>query len=375
MNVQNIIRETKAYRCVECGMCTGGCPIAWGRSNYSPRLFVKRMAFGFEDRVLGNLDLWSCLTCGLCNDRCPSQVDYLGFMKAIRREAFERDIHGIPSHDGTMQVLMDLQGMEPLRQNRTSWLSDDLEVSREGDCQFFVGCLPYFQVLFEDIVEDSIGAARGTIKLLNRIGIAPMVSDEERCCGHDLLWSGDQEGFEKLARQNLKFIRDTGAKKVVFYCPECYETFRTDYSELVGTLDFEPVHITTLLAESPEFAQLSFRETPKTVTYQDPCRLGRFAGIYEEPRKLIEALPGARLVEMDKERTNSVCCGSSQWLNCFTCSKQIQLQRISQAKDTRADTMITACPKCRIHLNCALRGSEEDLEIKDLITLAADAVA
>lgn len=373
MNLQNIIRETKAYRCLDCGECTGGCPIAWGRSNYSPRLFVKRVAFGFEDRVIGNIDLWSCLTCGLCNERCPSEVDYLGFIKAVRREAFERGIRGVPSHDGILQAIMDLHRMEALKQNRTNWLSEDLKVSEDGEYLFFVGCLPYFQVLFEDIVDDSIGAARAAIKLLNKIGIAPTVSNEERCCGHDLLWSGDQKGFEELARQNVEVVRNTGARKVIFYCPECYETFRTDYPELFGDLGFEPVHIATLLAESPRFEELEFRETPRTVTYQDPCRLGRFAGIYEEPRKIIESLPGVRLVEMDKERANSVCCGSSQWLNCFTCSKQIQMQRISEAKDTRADSMVTACPKCRIHLSCALRGSEEDLEIKDLITLAAEA--
>lgn len=374
MNLQHIIRETKAYRCLDCGECTGGCPIAWGRSNYSPRLFVKRVAFGFEDRVVSHIDLWSCLTCGLCSERCPSQVDYLKFMKALRREAFERGLRGVPSHDGAMQTIMDFHTMEALKQHRTDWLSEDLGVSDHGEYLFFVGCLPYFQILFEDIVSDSLGAAQATIKLLNRIGIAPMISNKERCCGYDLLWSGDQEGFETLARRNVEAIRDTGARKVIFYCPECYETFRTDYAELFGDLGFEPVHITTLLAGSSRFKALEFRETPKIVTYQDPCRLGRFSGIYEEPREIIEALPGVRLVEMDKERANSVCCGSSQWLNCFTCSKQIQMQRISEAKDTRAEVMVTACPKCRIHLHCALRGSDEELEITDLMSLVAEAV-
>lgn len=373
MTLEEIIRETKAYRCLECGECRGGCPIAWGREQYSPRLFVQRAMFGFEDRVLKDPDLWSCLTCGLCNERCPSGVDYTGFMRDLRARAFEDGMRGVSCHGGLIQLIMEIQAAG-LKQNRTDWLSEDLETSESGEYLFYTGCLPYFQILFEDTSTDSLQSATGALKLLNKLGIAPIVSNDERCCGHDFLWSGDMNGFEKLAQYNLEAIRKSGAEKVVFYCPECYETFRTDYVKHFGELGFEPIHLTKFLVEHPDFGKLTFEEEPCTVTYQDPCRLGRFAGIYEEPRDLIRSLPGVRLIEMDKERTNSVCCGSSQWSNCFSYSKQIQMDRLKEAQDTGAEVLVTACPKCKIHFDCALHRDDMGLDIKDLVTMVVDRI-
>jgi heterodisulfide reductase subunit D len=117
---------------------------------------------------------------------------------------------------------------------------------------------------------------------------------------------------------------------------------------------------------------LEFEESQEKVTYHDPCRLGRLAGIYDAPRKLMEAIPGVRLVEMPRSRDNAVCCGTSGWMNCSSCSKEIQVQRLNEALETGADALVTACPKCQIHFRCAKAAFDLDLEITDLCDLLVD---
>jgi len=112
------------------------------------------------------------------------------------------------------------------------------------------------------------------------------------------------------------------------------------------------------------------------VTYQDPCRLGRLSGIYEEPRQVMNAVPGLELAEMGKNRKSAICCGTSGWMNCGTCSKQIQVNRLTEAKKTGADMLVTACPKCQIHFACALKDedvpAEARIPMKDLAVLVAE---
>jgi Fe-S oxidoreductase len=116
-----------------------------------------------------------------------------------------------------------------------------------------------------------------------------------------------------------------------------------------------------------------------TVTFHDPCRLGRHMGIYDEPRALISAIPGLTFVEMPRSRERAICCGVGGWMNCTSFSKMIQANRLKEARAAGADVLVTACPKCEIHLKCALNDQalrdEVGIEIKDLVSLAASHLA
>jgi Fe-S oxidoreductase len=103
--------------------------------------------------------------------------------------------------------------------------------------------------------------------------------------------------------------------------------------------------------------------------------LGRFSNLFEEPRNIIKMIPGIRLVEMNKNRVDAICCGSTGWSNCFNCKKRIQINRLKEASKTKAKTLITVCPKCQIHLNCAQENEESKLNIKDFSNLIAQAIA
>ena len=126
--------------------------------------------------------------------------------------------------------------------------------------------------------------------------------------------------------------------------------------------------------------ELKFKELKKRVTYQDPCRLGRHLGIYDAPRKVLQAIPGIELAEMKHNKEESICCGTSCWTNCDSYSKQIRVERLLEAKSTSADILITTCPKCQTHFKCAMtnkgkeKGTDIEIEVMDLVNLVANAM-
>jgi len=214
-------------------------------------------------------------------------VKYTEFTRRIRREAFKEGKEGNCTHGGAIQSFMKIMTSDNLNQKRMEWVTDDLEIAEKGDTLFFVGCAPYFDAFFTDLNIDTLNIAKSSIRILNKLGIKPVLLKNERCCGHDLLWAGDIENYEKLARENMNQIKKVNPKRIVFSCAECYRTFKIDYAELFGTLDFELVHIAELLADKKKKNGLKFKKTDEKVTYQDPCRMGRHMGIYDAPREVI----------------------------------------------------------------------------------------
>ncbi len=377
-SVTEIIRQTRAYYCLDCGKCTGVCPVARINQTFSPRSILMRCVQKDESSLFKDSALWECLTCGRCEIHCPSQIQYIHFMRDVRSLSLNTGAKAECSHGGAFHSLMRIMTANELKQQRMDWIPGNLKSAKKGEVVYFVGCAPYFDAYFSDLNVDSINSAIGTLRLLNKIGITPAVLADERCCGHDLLWSGDTENFKKLAEHNLKIIEESGAKTVVFSCPEGYQTFSQDYTHFFGKLNFQVVHITELLAEAVKKGELKFNGFDAAVTYQDPCRLGRHMGVYDAPRDIISAIPKIEFNEMIKNRHKSICCGVGNWLSCGSVAKTIQANRFREAKQVGAKTLITACPKCEIHFKCALQDErlkkEVNLEIKDLVSLVAGLV-
>lgn len=371
MNLPDIVNKTHAYYCLDCGICTGSCPVSKVTPDFSPRLMVEKVLIGEEENPLEDVNIWSCLSCGQCSSRCPSNIDYPEFVRMVREEAVLQGKGGVKAHRGLFQAVMRLQTLD-LKQNKTDWAREAGRISESGDTYYFVGCSPFFEVEFlDDWGLDVMDGPRGVLKLLNAVGIEPVIHDDERCCGHDLMWNGDRENFARLARRNVDLIRGLGCKRVVFHCPEGYLTFKKYYPEIVGELGFETVHFYEFMAGELKSGALGFAPMEEVVTYHDPCRLSRQAGIMDAPRSLISGIPGVTLREMDHNRENGICCGTSAWMNCSACSKEIQKRRLGEAVATGAGTLITACPKCRVHLSCALRDMDLDLKIRDINDLLA----
>ncbi|EFK97756.1 CoB--CoM heterodisulfide reductase 2 iron-sulfur subunit D, partial [sediment metagenome] len=131
----------------------------------------------------------------------------------------------LAAHHGVLQAIAGLQTGE-VKQQRTAWAHDVGTFRGSGDTFYFVGCLPYFNVVFGYLGLTPVSTAQSILRILNKIGIEPVISDDERCCGHDAMWSGDEATFQKLAQWNVDTIKASGAKRVIFSCPEGYTTFR-----------------------------------------------------------------------------------------------------------------------------------------------------
>jgi len=373
MKIADAAERTQTYYCLDCGVCTGSCPVSRYQPTFSPRLIVEKALLGLGDELLKDPEIWSCLTCSRCFERCPTSINFPEFMRLLREEAMKRGTRPVYSHHGMLQTIMELQ-TQGAKQHKTEWAREAGRVAERGETFFFVGCMPYFQVIFRDLGVDSLAVSQNVIKVLNAAGIDPVVSDSESCCGHDMLWNGQVETFLKLASRNLEVIRSSGAKRVVFQCPEGYHTFKYLYPEHFGELGFEVVHFYDLVAEMLAGGSLKLQNGAGSLSYHDPCRLGRMAKIYDGPRAILAKLAGEKFVEMERNRENAVCCGTSGWANCSVHSKQIQTERLQEAKATGAETLVTACPKCQIHLNCALTNLELNLKIKDLTVVIAEAM-
>lgn len=379
LNLEDIIQETKTFYCLECGKCSSICPTARFDPAYSPRVMIENALLGFEDEIIHDKKLFSCLTCYTCQLKCPSDVDYPMFVRKTRALAVDAGEHGDYAHSGVLQSLMRLMSKSPIKQRRLEWLSDEYRISKQSDVLFFVGCAPYFEPIFEYAEFRALDITEAVLQILNSSGIEPMILPDEKCCGHDMLWTGQIETFKKLAEHNAALIREAGVKKIIFSCPECYRTFKEDYPDYVK-LDCQLQHISEFLSEEIEKGKLMFGEVEKKVTYQDPCRLGRHLGIYDEPRKVIEAIPGIKFCEMEQCREESLCCGTSAFTNCDVYSKQIRSERLLEAKATGAQTLITCCPKCQAHFRCAMvskgeeKGPDLQIEVMDLANLAANAL-
>ncbi len=313
-------------------------------SKTSPRSSIYNAGvYGLETK-----DIWTCLTCGLCLSECPQQVDFLSFIKEEREGKEPLEI----AHLGVFTQLADL----------SSRLNGNLaEKSGDSKYGYFPGCVDMLGLFLHDVKTDFGEITSSSLKLLDKIGIKPRLM-QMKCCGHDALWQGKKDVFDRLKNHNEKYIRESGIDTLVTGCAECYRTFSKDYD-----LGIKVVHISELLDK------LGLKINAE-VTYHDPCRLGRHMGVYDAPRKALEA-NGARIKEMEHSKQNALCCGVSSFMNCNEQTKALRMARMDEAVATGARTMVTTCSKCLAHFNCLKNEKEAlkkyDLDVVDLTVFLA----
>ena len=375
-DLAQIRRSTGAALCLECGKCSTLCPLAEVGDFSAARVLSMQDP---EAELQGHADaIQRCLTCAACEERCPQGVRYTDFVRALR--PLLPTTARVPSpHGEVFQMAATPRDPDP---NRWAWLEadDSLRVAEEGELALFVGCLPLFDAYFGSKLEiEMVESARAAIRLLNRLGIEPVLVADECCCGHDLLWRGDHDAFETLATSNLAAFKARGIQQILTVCAECCRTWRTDYPEVSAEYQPRVEHLSEFLAARLEREELTFNWTSNgAVTYQDPCRLGRQLGVFEPPRELLRAVPGSELTEMKRSGSDSLCCGTSGFIRCDAVSRQLQRERLESAASTGASKLITACPKCMIHMTCTMRdpvrrGSLKT-EIRDLVSVLADQI-
>lgn len=370
------VTKYDVYACQDCGKCTSACPLTLAGKPFSPRAIANIIISGNIESPSVQNDIWSCLTCGLCYERCPSAVNFSEFIRDIRHILRKRGFDGHKAHGGFFQSLMRTMTSQDLKIKHWEWLPKEIRTDNESKILFFGGCASYLDIFFRnhlgvqtrDILVDSL-------RLLNFFDIYPAVLEEERCCGHDLLWSGDKENFLRLARLNVDAIHKMDIQEVITACPEGYRTFVHDYPEHGIEVNFKVTHIYELLEREIDKGAVGFKKLNHRLTFQDPCRLSRLENSADLPRKLLNRLHPKAFTEMQDRETGATCCGNCAWIGCDSFSKAMQVKRIRQAHDTDSDLLVTACPKCQIHLRCAMEdpfiGEELNTRMMDLVSVLA----
>ncbi|MHA1382875.1 MAG: (Fe-S)-binding protein [Candidatus Helarchaeota archaeon] len=366
--------EEQLYICSKCGYCRVDCPIRKikGFETNSPRaifLLVKHFKDKNETIPSDLIEIiYQCTTCGLCREVCPTNLDIPEIIRSMRIDIVEE--HGKPVQGFVKATNNVLKTCNPLghdREDRCDWVPDDIEIDKTSSNLFFVGCIcSYWEMYSAELVA----------RIFNKIGYKFNILEDEQCCGMLECWSGEENVAQKIAEKNIEKFKSEGITTIITSCPGCYSTLKDDYPKLLGRdLDIKILHVSELLAQLIDDKKVKFEKNQDiTVTYHDPCHLGRFHKIFDAPRKIINALPGVKLIEMENIKEDSNCCGGTLRTAYLDYAQEIGKNRALEIIETGAKYVTTICPQCIISLRQAISLNELDIEVIDLMVLVAHAL-
>jgi Fe-S oxidoreductase len=392
--------------CTECGRCQSQCP-AWNTGKpLSPKLLVlslrdhayakapyllagddhsnvDALALAEAQRpLIGGADeqgvidpdvLWSCTTCGACVEQCPVDIEHVDHIVDMRRYQVLIE-SSFPSEAGVMLRNLENKGNPwgAPPNTREDWTKTlDFEIKRaDGDTEFeylyWVGCA----AAFEDRAKKT---ARAVATLLHEAGVDfAILGEGETCTGDPARRIGNEFVFQTLAQQNVETLTEAKVTKIVASCPHCFNTLANEYPQL-GLKNVQVVHHTQLLADLVAAGKLTpVHPLDGTVTYHDPCYLGRHNRIFTPPREVLANATNG-VTEMPRNRERSFCCGAGgarMWME-ERIGKRINVERVDEALHTGATTIAVGCPFCHTMINDGVtgKGANEQVEVVDVATV------
>ncbi len=371
-----------AYACSQCGYCVDQCAQYSGRGweSQSPRgkwTFMKMVLEGeaeFDANSVANF--MSCTTCEMCDNTCQLDLPNESSWFKLRGLLIdERGHHTFPPFEIMVNTLRQQNNIwGSYAKDRDGWMTDEIRsgLKENAEYAFFAGCTTSF------VQQD---CAQSVALLLKGAGIDyAYLGKDEVCCGIPMLLAGRWEVFDEIAAKNIGNMKKIGVKTVVTACPSCWLTWEIFYRKWAEehNVDYpiQAKHYAVVLADRINAGELTLKnDVGRKVTYHDSCHMGRAGGIYEEPRTLIKAIPGSNFREMRYNKENTHCCGSVvTLLTDPEVATKIGAVRLQEAVDAGADTIITSCTGCRTQLKIAADAKNIPVEVRDLATLAAEAM-
>lgn len=373
--------KEEIYHCFRCGFCRelvlGGadriCPI---REELGFETTYARGRIGVARALLeGKIDysdplverIYTCLGCFNCKAHCPTKVDTPSVVRAQRNEIHGKGLRkfkALEEIDSKIDLYKNPYGLG--KKTRSRW-AETLDLPKSGQILYFTGCATSY---------DRPEIAQSVVRILRKAGMeVAYLGEEEWCCGIPVLWNGNLTSARALMEENVRKFKASGAKSIITSCPDCFNAFHTHYPSVLGSEPFRVVHILDMLLDLLKEGKIHFvKEIKKKITYHDPCRLGREAGIFDPPREILRRIPGVELVEMRRNREHSWCCGGGGVVNLVYPKMSIKIakDRVQEAIETGADTLVTCCPLCYRQFDNRLW--ERQMDLKDVIVLAAEAM-
>lgn len=350
--------------CYQCGTCTGVCPFnLLNPETINPRKIVRSAQLGliYED---GNL--WYCSTCGLCEAKCPWSVKIPEVVRGYRQLATEKRKLPQKFEELLWMIYEDGTAFPGSSVERTAW-TEGLKIKdaskQKVQVLLYVGCAVSFDKRLQKIARS----------LANILSIAEVdfgiLGKEERCCGDVVYNVGEDAFLEELASQNIERFNKTGAETIITISPHSAHMFKKVYPRY--GLRIPALHYIEFLHDLIEKERIKVdKPVEGEVTVHDPCYLGRYLKIYEEPRKILSSIPGLEIIEMDEAKENAVCCGSGGGRHFLDIhGDRLSHYRVMQAVQTGAKTVVAPCPFCIQNFEDSVKTKKLSLNIKDVVEL------
>ena len=379
--------------CTRCGECVKWCPTyaaTDGKPGLAPRDKILRWrqymnkSYGIRAKLFGPQeipqseleefkdDVHSCTTCGICGTVCESGINTVELWEALRANLVKKGIGPYGKQNMFPKLIGQYHNPYLLDQkDRLAWVPDDVKIEDKSDIVYFTGCTAGYKQLT---------LAFATSRVLNKLGIKfAMLGEDEWCCGSALIRTGQAHVNDmmplQVAKHNVEAIMKKGAKKVLFACSGCFRAAKVDWPRLLGKeLPFEVVHITEFLADLIKQGKIKWEKSiDKTITYHDPCHLGRHVGVYDAPRYVLTHIPGVKFVEMDRIKEFQRCCGAGGGVKAGIpdLADAVAQSRVKDALETKADILSSACPFCKRNLMDGRDSMKADIDVEDVIELVA----
>ncbi|NVM45965.1 MAG: (Fe-S)-binding protein [Candidatus Lokiarchaeota archaeon] len=307
--------------------------------------------------------IFACTTCGACMDACQApHADYIVEMIEALRELAVKNIGSAENQKFLVTRCEDSCNPYGEPNSDNAELIKEYNLPDKAEWVYFIGCTSNYR---QKSLRDS------TLRFLKKVGINFTLIDEH-CCTSPMIRTGQLSIVDEYMKYNVEQIKKTGATKVITSCAGCYKTLTKDFERFGNDLEFEIYHSLELVRKLLDEKKIEFKsEYNKTVTYHDPCHLGRHMGIYELPREIYKQIPGLNLVEMKRNRNFAWCCGAGGGVKIGypDWALEISKERLDEAKETGATVITSTCPFCKTNLTDATNVYNFDFEVLDLMEI------
>ncbi|HIM13465.1 MAG TPA: 4Fe-4S dicluster domain-containing protein [Candidatus Poseidoniales archaeon] len=369
------------WSCTSCGRCQDVCPAyASGKglnpmqvildvrdyaNEHAPLLLAGEQPGETMMQRITDEAVWACTTCNACVDVCPLYIEHVPKLTDLRRNAMMETMEypeELNTAMGNMESASNPYGFGA--HERADWAADlDVKVGEPAEYIYFVGCAASFDARNQKV-------ARSTISLLKQAGLdVGILGMQEGCSGDPARRAGNEYLFQMLAETNIKTFQELGVKRIIASCPHCFHTLGKEYGDYGGG-DLEVFHHSEILAklqEEGKLPQIEKEKNGRSVTFHDPCYLGRIGGVIDEPRSVI----GGVDVETENHGRDSFCCGAGgarMWMEEDP-DKRVNVIRAAELAETGCDTVAVGCPFCSIMVNDGLNAVGAEMEVMDVAEL------